>query len=371
MRRALLALVTGGAVLVAGAVAGGVATAQDATDRTGNWEGTTVFPGPEGTSVQGSITWRPADFNLDPQRFLVDLTLSAGETTRETCPEPYLGEADAPQAPYRVGGDAGVVATPAGDRTWEGSFSVPLSSDCNGRFEVTAVVQPEPGAGFTTASTSLTVARPAGRPATVSATLAEDGSVRLTWGEPNGGLPPDFAGYRVRRAGSDSALLDGSSARELTDHPGLAPGQEAVYEVMSLRDGPDGVVASAPVTAKVGVPAPEDPVVREPVGAGTPMPGGAPRVARPATGSRGPSLPALPRPTTVTTLDTGYAQTLPYDRARQTGAPDPALAGDESASLIFEDGPDGAGLLVPTAAALVLAVWAMHLAYLNRLAGRS
>jgi hypothetical protein len=92
-------------------------------------------------------------------------------------------------------------------------------------------------------------------------------------------------------------------------------------------------------------------------------------VARPATGNRGPSVPALPRPTTPTTLDTGFGETLPFDLDRVEGPEDPVLPDDGFASLLYDE-EAGAGLLVPGATAAVLAVWAMHLRYLNRLAKR-
>jgi hypothetical protein len=352
----------------------GAADAQRVSDRD-PWAGTVIWGGTEGRAVHGSIAWsheRPLE--PTPSSFTVDLIVDAAPGQPDDCEPPQLGSAGDAQNPH----SSTVGATQTGERTWEGSFEVPVTASCNGTYTVGAIIRHDASPSFTQATTTIRVARPAGPPAQAAATRAADGTVALAWSAPRDGLPPDFAGYRVRRTvrGVSERIADGTEDTDLVDHPGLQPGQAATYEVMTLRDGPDGsTIASDPATAVVELPGPEQPSGDDPgggppggavSGSGT---GGAPRVARPTTGARGPSMPVLPRPTTPTTFDTGFGGTLPFDLDREEGPADPVLPDEGFASLLYDD-EAGAGLLVPGATAAVLAVWAMHLRYLNRLAKR-
>jgi hypothetical protein len=364
------------AVAVLTVAGSGAADAQGVTDRD-PWSGTVIWGGTEGRAVHGSIAWsHERAFEPTPSSFTVDLIVDAEAGQPDGCEPPRFGSSGDAQNPHT----STVSAAQTGEQTWEGSFEVPVAATCNGTYTVGAVIRHDRSPSFTQATTTIRVARPAGKPAQVSASRSERGTVALTWHAPEDGLPPDFTGYRVRRTVGDVSerIADGTDDTHLVDDPGLQPGQAVTYEVMTLRDGPDGTtIASEPATAGVGLPDPNRPGGDDagdggPGGAAAgsgPGTGGAPRVARPATGSRGPSVPALPRPATPTTLDTGFGETLPFDLDRVEGPEDPVLPDNGFASLLYDE-EAGAGLLVPGATAAVLAVWAMHLRYLNRLAKR-
>lgn len=365
-----------GALAMVGLVVAGPSVADAQVRDRDPWSGTVIWGGAEGRAVHGSIAWRhERPFEPTPNGFTVDLIIDAAPGQADGCEPPRFGSAGDAQNPHT----STVAATQTGERSWEGSFEVPLAATCNGTYTVGAVIRHDSSPSFTQATTTVRVAQPAGRPAHATATRSDDGTVALVWSAPKDGLPPDFAGYRVLRTVGDVSkrVTDGTPDTVLVDDPGLQPGQTATYEVMTLRDGPDGTtIASEPTKATVSLPGPETPSDdagdggEQPGAPGSAGPGGggAPQVARPATGSRGPSVPALPRPTTPTTLDTGYGETLNYGD-REVGPADPVLPDEGFASLLYDD-EAGAGLLVPGATAAVLVVWAMHLRYLNRLAKR-
>jgi hypothetical protein len=372
-RRGPLAL---GALAVAALTVAGPGAADAQVRDHDPWSGTVIWGGTEGRAVHGSISWSQRGLERDPSTFTVDLIVDTEAGQPGGCEPPRFGSSGDAQNPHTS--TVRAERSPTDGRTWEGSFEIPVVATCNGTYTVGAVIRNDSSPTPTQATTTIRVARPAEPPAQATASRAEDGTVALVWSAPADGLPPDFTGYRVLRTVGDVSkrIVDDTLDTDLVDHPDLQPGQTATYEVMTLRSGPDGTtIASAPATATVELPGPEQPddtADGEPgggaadAGSGT---GGQPRVARPATGNRGPSVPALPRPTTPTTLDTGFGETLPFDLDRVEGPEDPVLPDDGFASLLYDE-EAGAGLLVPGATAAVLAVWAMHLRYLNRLAKR-
>jgi len=195
---------------------------------------------------------------------------------------------------------------------------------------------------------------------------------------PDDQLAPDAIGYVLERggpadeAGSFGAFVDVGTL-DLDDEPrfvddlGQAPAGTYEYRVRATRAGANEPERSSVIdtqTARVTIGEPsETPTSRR----------GAAIVRRsPRRGAGGPvtrrSVPARATTTTPTTLDTGFAGTLDYgDRPPRSEVPgDEPLAGQS----IIQDEGDGAGLDLagPVAGALVLAGWAGHIAYLNRLA---
>lgn len=208
------------------------------------------------------------------------------------------------------------------------------------------------------------------------ATADDPASVVVTWEpliEPDAQYP-DFVGYRVQRAGPaegslfanvSDVIVHGTTNR--FDDKIEAPG-EYRYRVQTLRAGPDGPaspvastngstpettvdIAGSPDTPTDGAPANDATTSRRTFGV--------PQVERSSgSGSR------LTVPSTPTTIDTGFEDTLDYG---DLPGPGDELAG-EGQSVIQTEGGEGAGLLGPVAGAMVLLGWAGHVAYLNRLA---
>lgn len=280
---------------------------------------------------------------------------------------------------------------------------------CNGRFEiaaaaqssretvpyrmsveVTVAVRPAPVADVDvrfaakeTASTTTTTTPVTTVPAQQQARAETDTpaserrTVVVSWtelGDEERSL--DAAGYRIERAGPLDA--DGNAGAYTVigevaegDDPEFGdalpePGTYR-YRVRSLRAGADGPIASdidGTGTADVTRVAPP----------GSPT---TTSVAPPNTASDAPAinrrpLPTIPSasgpgvtiPTTPTTLDTGFDETLSYgDRLAI-----PELVGENGSVIVNEDDSGGVGLLGPAAGAFVLAGWAGHVFYVNRLA---
>jgi hypothetical protein len=346
----------------------------------GQWTGTTV--GPEGSGVKGVLRWRANLTRTTVNRFEVQLRVTEATPSQEGCPVPD------PLAPHTFD----VPSTSLGDRRFEGTFARGLPVACNGRYTVQATAlarwtwrldesnQTVTGSdSWTSPQIEVTVANSAGTPRELSAERADGGRVRLAWTAPSQAKPPDFLGYAVDRIDEDGTvtrLASGTSTTGLTD-TAADPDQALEYRVVTLREGPGGPgttpIESEPATAGVeGPPEPEPSPTTTEAGSAEVADGrsqgggGAPDVRRPRTGSSRPRIGSAPS-VTPTTVDTGFDESLPFDPDRMVGPRDAVTPDDEFASLIFDE-PEGAGLAVPAATAAVLAVWAMHLHHLNRLA---
>lgn len=225
---------------------------------------------------------------------------------------------------------------------------------------------------------SFDVARPA-PPVTVTAAVGADRAVTLTWGVPagwEGGAPPDFAGfdgagYVVQRAVGDGPFeqitTTDRGTRTHVDATAPADAATARYRVVATRgDGRGAVVngdfATAPVadarlTPEAPPTTPAPPTTRAPA-ANVPGRGG---------GGGGGAQPA-PRPQTGPQVDDVFEETLPFDI--EPGEADAVLP-EDAAQFLQSDGPPradfiGAGILIPSSIAILLASWALHLRYLAR-----
>jgi hypothetical protein len=204
------------------------------------------------------------------------------------------------------------------------------------------------------------VAIPPAPVSSVDATLDIDGdevTVTLEW---PAGPEPDLLGYVVNRVtGDDTESLGQVDA---TEHPTFVDedppaGTESRYDVIAMRQGPDEEVeqvAAEPTSVTVDVPGDEEDddseggegadgdgesVDPQLAGDATPTDGG----GRPAPGSlssvRIPATP--PRPTTPTTLDTGFDETIDYGESGESGEVAAVPPGDNSVVAMFDDGTTG------------------------------
>jgi hypothetical protein len=223
---------------------------------------------------------------------------------------------------------------------------------------------------------SFDVARPAPPVTGLTAAVGPDRAVTLTWGVPagwEGAAPPDFAefdgaGYVVQRAVGDGPFeqitTTDRGTRTHVDTAAPAEAATARYRVVATRsDGQGNVVegdfAAAPVTEARLTPeapptTPAPPTTR------------APAVNAPGRGGGGGARPAPPQ--TGPQADDVFSETLPFDL--EPGEADAVLP-EDAAQFLQSDGPPGddfigAGILVPSSIAVLLASWALHLRYLAR-----
>jgi len=221
-------------------------------------------------------------------------------------------------------------------------------------------------------------------------------------------VAPDLSGYTVERKLGDGSFasvsnLDSGTTSYLdTDLP--PEGGDATYRIRSTRPSPSGEKVSAASADAPAAFAAVPTTTTDTTGAGgsgsaavgsggssgsgatgsssggsaqswlathglqsASSGGSAPGVGPPRVFS-GTFLPPLLRPasqtvSTTTTLDTGFNESLPYER----GAENPVLPKDAMASIVT-DGRGGRGMAIPVATALVLAIWAVHLRMLARAA---
>jgi len=187
-------------------------------------------------------------------------------------------------------------------------------------------------------------------------------------------LAPDAIGYVLERGGPvdeagvvgtfvDVGTLDIDDEPRFVDDLARAAGGTYEYRVRAVRAGAaeperSSVIDTETARVTIGAP-PETPTADR----GSVVVRRSPRRGGGAVTRR--SAPA--RPTTATTLDTGFEDTLDYGD-RPPGSP--AMVGDEplAGQSVIQDEGEGLDLAAPVAGALVLVGWAGHIAYLNRLA---
>lgn len=243
------------------------------------------------------------------------------------------------------------------------TFRVYATFPCNLVYELRATAQANADEGITGGAPGpyampllLAVAIPPEPVSSVDALLEiddDDLTVTLEW---PAGPEPDLLGYVVNRTiGEETETLGQVDAAE---HPafvdeGPAAGEEIRYDVIAVREGPDDdveQVAASPASVTVDVPSEEDEDVEGADGTGD---GGAdPQLAGEATPTDGGSAPApgslssvrvhgqpVP-PTTPTTLDTGYSDTIDYGELGEVGEATGPL-GDDSVVAIYDEGTTG------------------------------
>ena len=283
--------------------------------------------------------------------------------------------------PVRIDGDGPRPSLTAEQRFLVEGVTVP----CNGRYLVQAEgMLEDPDAPSHTMERSFVLAAMPEPVTGLGVTL--DGQARAVTAtfEPLAAddIAPDAIGYVLERRGpSKDAFVDVATIG-LDDEPRFvdpltdAPAGDYTYRVRAVRAGVDGDVRSSVIDSEAdtvtveGDPAPSTsapPTSVDRRGAGG---------SRASTGGRG-SVPrrstSSTRPTTPTTLDTGFRSTLDYadDRLADFGdGTDDELAGDEpvAGQSIVRDEGESTDLAIPAAGALVMLGWAGHIIYLNRLA---
>jgi hypothetical protein len=253
-------------------------------------------------------------------------------------------------------------------------FAFDASFPCNRRYEVRAVVHPQPRPLRSDEDLVLdlwvAVALPPDPLSSLKATvLSEDErGVSLKWDDANN--QPDFEGYAVWRSVGDgdwSYLNEvGPNATSYTDHAVPRAGGTIRYKVFGIRQGPDPgsklLAASSPV-AKATVEAYVPPTA-------TTSEGGD------GSGERHPSIQVsgneAPRVVTrtytrtpPTTLDTGFEETLPFQHPETSDAPP---AGGTAIATLNDDGDDSTqrqSLLLVAGGTTTLS-WALVLRYLTK-----
>lgn len=215
---------------------------------------------------------------------------------------------------------------PGGARRVEWAFEAPFP--CNRRYQVRATVTPRPRTLEQDTPLVLNlwvdVAVPSAPADGVTAVAGEDRTVRVSWSAPD--QAPDFEGYQVRRSVRDAApevvgeVEPGVS--ELVDTELPPQGGRLRYEVVGMRPGPgDTTVFSAPARSDLVLVEPlpsaadSDDGTTVDTGSGSDRGGStagngtAPTRVRQSF--RGPTPRRVPA-RTRTTIDTGFAQTLPF-----------------------------------------------------------
>lgn len=372
MRRVVAAVATAAlAVLLLATTASG-----DESISSGTWAGSYLDPQP-GPNTTGQLSVTGAF-----KRFLGSISLQFTVSASEGgCAVPNPGPAPAAASPRQV--------------------SVALAVPCNGLYTVRVDARSQYGETAFLDQT-IVVEMPAPTVTGVSAT-ADGRSIDVSWDDMRT-VAPDLSGYVVERRIGDSPFEEvaapAADEQLYTDDALPAEGGEAAYRVRAIRPVPGGTVTSQSsdeaATPFVAAPAGSDGssgsggaggsggtgtgsgdggTATGTGDAGTPggdtTSGSGRRVSTPRVAFSGTFLPPLlrptplnVRPTTTTTADPGFEETLPYDA--EAGADDPVLP-DEMASTYTEDTP-GRGMAIPVATALVLALWAVHLRLLARAA---
>jgi hypothetical protein len=226
---------------------------------------------------------------------------------------------------------------------------------CNGIYDVVPTAKLDfkgPDSEFNMPRDGLRIAIPPQQPPSFLATDNGNQSVTLNWQAPDD-QPPDLIGYRLSRrdAGAQSFSLLTQTDRgtlTFTDANIPAGGGSYLYEVQTLRNSPNGVLASPAVQTS-------GPLNVGAVGSGSAGGSvkGAVTVYDPGSGGTG-----------AQTFDPA---TLPAEEG-EPGSDAPVLPDVPGAQTVqrFVDDHGGAGLLTPIAGALNLGVWAALLLFLTR-----
>jgi hypothetical protein len=259
------------------------------------------------------------------------------------------------------------------------SFATPIAFPCNGTYHVVTractdvLLQPRCDAAAPPANpnpdrwlTMTAVVDVVVAPGRVSGlTVKQTGrTATLSW-QPPAASPPDLVGYIVERASSGAPYEVRTTTRTTTFADALPESGGALrWRVRAQRAAPGkpvtGDAAAAEVVSLEVAPVPS---ALPPAAAAASTTGVTPRRT---TGSARTRTTTRNRPTTATTLDTGFDERLPYELDGE--GDDPVIADEQSAATVHQGQDANAGLAVPIAAAMVLAVWGAHLRRLTKLA---
>ncbi len=293
---------------------------------------------------------------------------------------------------------------PQGPASSPRPVSVAFTAACNGAYNVRIDAQSQYG-DTAFLDQNIVVTMPA--PVVTGVTATADGrSIEVAWDDM---LPEaaDLSGYVVERKIDDGdfeelATLPADEQLYIDEDLPIAGG-DATYRVLSTRPVPDGTTVTSQSSDEVATPFDPAPTTGSGTGGGAGTgdggtgggsgtgsgegsggsgegtSGSGDGTTAPSVHSGGVSapratfsstfLPPLLRPqhltpTTTTTVDEGYQDTLPY--GARAADEDTALADEEGLSSAFTEGQAGRGLVIPVAAALVMALWATHLRLLAR-----
>lgn len=355
------ARLTAGATAVAGAVlvAGGPAAAQVAVGWSGSW---TLEDGAERTGEQLVV---PVTFEYSGSGVITDVTLELVPVDDRCDSRAYTQ--------HLADGDVDSPANSTGDRV-DWTFSE--DPGCNGVYDVRAFATVDPagpvGPGdpgtesepLTAEGVQVSLAPPS--PTGVAASAARNRIVTVRWSAPaawSPTAPADARGYRIERIGPDGAPVAvgevGADQTSIVDDDlSAAPAGTYRYRVVALRAGATGSpVASAPGESTVEIAAAPAPTTT----AARPAPAG--RSGGGSTAARSAGRAAVAPPTTE--FDPGFSEELDYGDV-ELGAEEAVAPPDANLFEVVSEDPVGAGVLVPFAVALCLAVWAGHLRHLSR-----
>jgi hypothetical protein len=377
MRRVLATMAT--AVLIVLVLA--TSASADESINSGTWAGSYLNPQP-GPNTTGEVSVSGAF-----KRFLGSISLQFTVATSEGgCAVPNPPPAPAAASPRQV--------------------AAALTVQCNGVYTVRVDARSQFG-DTAYLDQAIVVEMPA--PTVTGVTAVADGrSIEVSWDDMLAAAP-DISGYVVERRIGDAPFEEiatpAPDEQTYTDDALPTKAGEATYRVRTVRPVPGGTVTSQSseeaATPFVAAPAGSgatggsggaggssdagtgggdggtpgaDAATPDDASGGSAASGGSGGVRAPRATFSGTFLPPLlrptaanVRPTTTTTVDGGFDETLPYDT--ESGAEDPTLADDEMAST-YTDGTAGRGMVIPVATALVLAMWAVHLRMLARAAAR-
>lgn len=240
------------------------------------------------------------------------------------------------------------------------TFRVNASFPCNLIYELRATAQANADATITGGAPPpyamplfVAVAIPPAPVSSVDAILEIDGddlTVTLEW---PASPEPDLLGYVVNRVTGDSTETLGQV--DAAEHPTFVDedppaGESSRYDVIAVREGPDDdveQVAAAPTSVTVDPPDEvEDPDADGTGGGGEPVDPQLAGDATPTDGGSGPAPGSLssvrirgaPQPTTPTTLDTGFSETIDYGDAEVAAGAPPV---DNAVVAIYDEGTTG------------------------------
>lgn len=224
-------------------------------------------------------------------------------------------------------------SVPGGANRVEFAFDAPFP--CNRRYQVRATVAPEPRPLRDDTNLVLNllvdVALPPAPATGVTIEVGGERSVTVRWGA--GAQAPDFEGYQVERAVDDEAFRPvgevGPTETAFVDGDIPDAGGSLRYRVIAMRPGPrPGTTVFAEPSSSAVAEVPARPVTAGDEGASGAGSGGAggsgdrsgARTVRRGYGG------TVTRRTTATTIDTGYQESLPFDRSAVAApAGDPAV----------------------------------------------
>ena len=250
---------------------------------------------------------------------------------------------------------------------------------CNRRYEVRAVVHPQPqplrNDGDLVLDLWVAVALPPAPVSSLKATTldGDERGVSLKWNDANS--QPDFSGYAVWRSVGDGdwSYVDavGPSATSFSDHTVPRAGGEIRYKVFGVRPGPDPgskVLAPSSPIAKATVAAYVPPTTVAGEG-GTNGDGGG--TSHPSIQVSGNAAPRGVNRTfsrsSPTTLDTGFEQTLPFQSPSDQQAGNAPTAGGTAIATLNDDGDDTRRqTMLLVAGGTTTLSWALVLRYLTK-----